>query len=132
MVSNNAADPESLIFDLDESLGEVGESVTLRRTFGTELMPIDVVCRTVLRGYQPQELVGEITQQDQNFILSPTEINNARWPGYFSTQSIGVDARIPRKNDVIISTRGNLSVQAAAGIYINNVLVRIEGRVRGS
>ncbi len=87
---------------------------------------------TVLRGYKPEELVGEITQQDQDFILSPTEINNARWPGYFSTQTKNNDARIPRRNDVIISTRGNLSVQAAAGIYIGETLVRIEGRVRGS
>lgn len=124
--------PDEDIFDLDQALEEVGEEIILRRTFGTELMPIDVKCRTILRGYQPQELVGEITQQDQNFILSPTEINNHRWPGYFSTQSKNVDDRIPRKNDVIISTRGNLSVQAAAGFYVNDILVRIEGRVRGS
>lgn len=124
--------PKSIIADLDSALEEAGESITLRRTVGTQLIPFDVEnIRAVLVGYEPEELVGEITQQDQKFILSPTEINRHQWPGFRTGTTTATDDRVPRKNDIIISSRGKLTVQAASGRYVQDVLVRIEGRVRG-
>lgn len=124
--------PESIIFDLDQAIAEAGEIVILRRTFSTNLIPFDVNVGMILRGYDSQDLVGEITQQDQKFIQSPTEIIESQWPGFQTGQNSSVDNRIPRKNDIIISSRGKLTIQAAAGFYIQNILVRIEGRARGN
>ena len=125
--------PESIIADLDFALAEAGENVTLRRNAGTQLIPFDVEnIKAIMRGYAASELVGEITQQDQSFILSPTEINRYQWPGFRTGTTSAIDDRVPRKNDIIISSRGKLTVQAATGIYVQNVLVRIEGRARGN
>lgn len=126
--------PAGTIARLDDSLARRGETVTLRRVVGAaNQVFIDVTVRVLLRGYAPNELVGGITQQDQAFILSPTQIDAAQWPGGTPpTSGPPVDQRIPRLNDRLITTRGVLTVQAAAGIYVGDVLVRIEGRARGS
>lgn len=132
-MTNWADTPAGIVARLDASLTRRGEDVTLRRTFGTQLIPVDVTVRARMRGYQPNELVGGITQQDQAFILSPTQIDRAQWPGA-SVVPAGppVDQRVPRLNDVLLTTRGKLTVLAAAGIYVDGVLVRLEGRARGS
>lgn len=110
---------------LDKSLARAGQTVTLRR-----LPTTDVICPASIRGYTPQELTSNITQQDSKVILSPTQINAAIWPG---TQVPTLpDIRIPSKN------RGDLceingvfrTVQAGVGIYVQDVLVRIELQVR--
>ncbi len=119
---------------LDRALDRGGEVVTLRRVVGAATQVfIDVKVRAFLRGYDPSELGGEITQQDQRFILSPTEIDRAQWPGGLPIASppSTVDPRIPRKNDVLLTSRGKLTVQSAAGLYPEGELVRIEGRARG-
>src|SRR5690606_26209128 len=59
---------------LNRSLKTKGESVILRRRVGTSNVFISVPCRAVVRGYQPEQLVGSITQQDSEAILSPTDI----------------------------------------------------------
>lgn len=127
--------PAGAIARLDASLARRGENVTLRRAVGAaNQQVIDVRIRTLLRGYAPNELVGDIKQQDQAFILSPTQINAAQWPGGTPPPQSGppVDQRIPQLHDRLVTTRGVLTVQAAAGIYMADVLVRIEGRARGS
>lgn len=133
MTANWDATPAGRIARLDAALARVGEDAKLRRAFGTQAIPVDVTIRVQLRGYQPHELVGPITQQDQSFIASPSQINRAQWPGA-AVPPAGppVDQRIPRLNDRLITTRGVLTVQAAAGIYERDTLVRIEGRARGS
>lgn len=123
---------DDLIQRLDDALAEAGSDVILRRVFSTALVPYDVTVRARIDGYTPVELVGEITQQDQRFIISPTQIDAAGWPGYTTGQNPNIDNRIPRKNDVLITARGKLTVQAANGFYIDDALVRIEGRVRGN
>lgn len=124
---------EEMIAALDAALEASGEDAILRRTYGTQLIPVDVTVRVLLRGYQPNELVGQIFQQDQAFILSPTAIIRAQWPGAAPVPAgPPTDKRVPRQNDALITNRGRLTVQAAAGIYPGGTLVRIEGRVRGS
>jgi len=117
--------PSATIKSLDGALAAGGQTVTLRK-----LPTTDVVCPAAVRGYQPQELTSNITQQDSKVILSPTQINAAIWPG---TQVPGQeDIRIPSKN------RGDLcqingkfrTIQASVGIYVQDVLVRIELQVR--
>ena len=124
--------PEGIIAELDEDLAAGGEDAILRRSFGTQQIPVDVSVRVHLRGYDPSELVGLITQQDQKFIMSPTQIDQAQWPGATVPQAPPPnDKRVPKLNDTLVTTRGKLAVQAAAGIYVRDVLVRIEGRARG-
>ena len=116
---------------LNRGLRRSGQTVTLRKITGTAgLNPVDVDCLAVVRGYSPNELIGPITQQDAKVIIGPTEINNVGWPGVQVTGK--ADIRIPN------STRGDQiriagvwrAVQNAVGIYIGNLLVRIELNVR--
>jgi hypothetical protein len=121
----------SQIDALDRALKVAGQSITLRKVTGTTSQTFtDVICQANVRGYSPQELVGAITQQDSKVIISPTEINSAVWPyaqfGYIN------DVRVPSKNrgDLVIINGQTRTVQAAVGIYVQDVLVRIEIQVR--
>jgi hypothetical protein len=124
--------PQELIRDLDNGLAEAGTDVTLVRYYGSTRVPVSVDLKAVLRGYSAEEISGDIQQTDQMFIISPTEITNASWPGYHNNEPTNIDLRVPRKNDQIITSRGKLTVQEAEGIVIQDVLVRINGRVRGN
>jgi hypothetical protein len=120
---------DEVIGELDAALAEAGETVRLLRMTGTGAQSRvlkEVSCRMVLRGYRPSEVSqgSGITQQDQKAIFSPTPIIAANWPG---------DGRyVPRNGDRLISTRGVLTVQAAAGVIVDDRLVRIEAQVRGA
>jgi hypothetical protein len=124
--------PQELIADLDEGLREAGTSAKLIRLYGEERTQSKVDLNIVLRGYSAHEIAGDIQQTDQMFIISPTEITNAGWPGYHNNEPDNIDLRIPRKNDQIETSRGKLTVQEAEGINVQGVLVRIQGRVRGN
>jgi hypothetical protein len=94
---------------------------------------VDVTCRAFVRGYDPNELVNGITQQDRRVILSSTQIDAADWPADEADSTSGIDQRVPRKNrgDKCIIGGYPCSVEAAAPIYIDATLVRIDMRVRG-
>lgn len=124
--------PQELIADLDEGLREAGTSVKLIRYYGENRIPSEVDLQAVLRGYSANEIAGDIQQTDQMFIISPSEINLAGWPGYHNNEPTAIDLRVPRKNDQILTDRGKLTVQEAEGIYVQEVLVRINGRARGN
>lgn len=130
------ADAAQHIADLDRSLAEHGEDIVLRRVNGTSTANqtfVDVTCRAFVRGFSPDELVGGITQQDRNVILSSTEIDAAGWPANEADSTSEVDERIPRKNrGDRCKVAGNwCTVEAAQGIRIGGTLVRIDMRVRG-
>lgn len=116
---------------LDRALARSGQTVTLRKITGTTSQTnTDVSCPAVVRGYSPNELVGDIIQQDSFVIISPTQINTAVWP--IAQVDGQPDPRIPSKNrgDRCIINSVVRSVQAGVGIYIGTTLVRIEMRVR--
>lgn len=127
------SDAEDAIADLDADLAENGEDIVLRRnTLGPAgvQIPFDVTCRAMVRGYAPQELVAGISQQDSLVILSPTEATLAGWPGA-ATRSTNIDRRVPVKGDVAIIAGKSRAIEAAVGIYVTNVLVRMEMQVKG-
>lgn len=105
---------------LDQHLAEAGEPVTLRRRIGTSANFVDVVCTAFVRGYAPEQLVGDIAQQDSLVILSPSEIAAADWPG-----SAGGVAW-PQRNDRFIIGGQERNVEAGAPIRIGDEIVRIE------
>lgn len=121
---------------LDASLATDGENIVLRRVKGANLaaqVNVDVTCRAFVRGYQADELVGDITQQDRRVILSGTEITAADWPADEPDSTSAVDHRVPSKNRKDrCQVQGNwCSVEAAEPMYIDSILVRIDMRVRG-
>lgn len=111
---------------LDRALARSGQTVTLRALPTIDLTGIPAL----VRGYQPDELTSNITQQDSLVILSPTQINAAVWPAIqVSGQK---DIRIPSKNrgDICIVNNVQRAVQAGVGFYVKDILVRIELQVR--
>lgn len=122
--------PADHIRRLDAALARSGETIRLQRLTGTQQIVFEVECRAVVRGYQPEEIVSGsgITQGDSKVILSPSEIERKGWPG---PQPHSGDKRVPIKGDRIIRQDRPMAVQAAAGIYVDGELVRIEAQVRG-
>lgn len=111
---------------LDRALSRSRQTITLRALPAVDLAGVPAV----VRGYAPNELVDGITQQDSFVVISPTQINAAGWPG--AQVSGQRDIRIPNKNrgDLCIINGQTRAVQAGVGIYVRDVLVRIEFRVR--
>lgn len=128
--------PEQAIADLDDSLSQHGTTIILQRMTpapnGAQVFSA-VTCKALLRGYAPSDMIGNsgITQQDQVVIISPSEINEAQWPGGAPDNAPG-DKRVPRAGDRIRSQRGTMTIQAASGIYMQDTLVRINISARGS
>lgn len=125
---------EREIADLDAALAQDGQPITLRRVLSVDTETyVDVTCQAFVRGYQPNELVNGITQQDRSVILSPTQINAAEWPGDDPVSVEVPDARIPSRNrgDKCVIDTIECAVQSAQGIWIGSTLVRIDMRVRG-
>jgi hypothetical protein len=121
--------PQEAIAALDAGLAQAGETIRLMRLASPPASGIAAVvtCLAAVRGYDPSDISpgSGITQQDQKMILSPTLIVAAGWPG------AGLSP-VPRQGDRIVSNRGPLTIQDAAGTYVQDVLVRIEARVRGA
>lgn len=102
--------PAAAITMLDRQLEMHGQTVALRRGTGSVHS-----CPAFVRGYDIEKVVGLVTLADRKVIASPTGL------GAFG---------IPRLNDDF-STQGKLGkVQEAEPIYVQDVLVRIELRVR--
>lgn len=118
------------IADLDAALRMAGELAKLYRRPAAGVFSIDVWC--TLRGYAPSEIIAgaDMTQQDQQMVLSPTDLIAGGWPGPGITPP--GPPLVPRRGDRIVTASGRgLTIQAAQGIFIGGVLVRIDGRARG-
>ncbi len=126
------SEAEDHIAALDEALADVGQEITLQRLTGTQLISFSVDLPAIVRGYTPAELVGGITQQDSFVILSPTWIDRKGWPGPNSSATPTTqDRRVPRKGDKAVINGKGRTVEASVGIYVADVLVRVELRVLG-
>lgn len=131
---SDAADRE--IADLNMSLAADGEWITIRRLFGTQLVPVSVTCRAFVRTISAEELVAGISQESSNIILSPSEIIAQGWPGPWTPSAAeqvnpGTDRRVPRKGDKAIIKNRTRNVEVSKPIYVDDELVRIELRVLG-
>jgi hypothetical protein len=127
-----------LIAALDGALARHGEDIILRRVVGTapNQTNIDVICRARVDATTVQQIVANIPATDLNIIISPTQINNAQWPGG-QTPALppyNVDQRIPRAGNADKVLMRGQSPKAVAFVhpkFDNNELVRIEMRVTG-
>lgn len=101
--------PTEAIAALDRQLDAHGQRVVLRRG------ATKIELRGFVREFKPEQLVGLITQQDRQVILSPTDLG-----------ALGVPAA---QDDVNIA--GVIGkVQSVGQTHIDDVLVRLELRVR--
>jgi hypothetical protein len=92
---------------------------------------VDVECRAAVRSPTSAELVANIKQDELFCILSPTQINEAQWPGgHLPTTS---DVRIPSQamGDQAYVRGKWRDVLWAQGFYPGGELCRIEMRVAG-
>lgn len=96
--------PAEAIAMLDRQLSEHGQAIAFQRG-STEQPAVGFV-----RGYKVEQLVGLITQQDRQVIVSPSSL------GTFQ----------PRENDDFIIMAGSVlgKVMAAEPIHIGSTLVR--------
>ena len=86
---------------LDRSLAkERRVDHTAARIVGTtNSVNIDVKCRAFVRAFRPEELVGTISQTDSQVIMSPTQIDEAQWPGGRAGIELGLRARSSHPQD---------------------------------
>jgi hypothetical protein len=121
--------PQEAIHSLDNSLNRNGQDVRLQR-LAANVSVAEVTIRAFVRGYAPEELVGGIAQNDSKMIFSPTPIISANWPSPAMTAA-NLDARVPIKGDRAFIAGKARNIEAAVGIYMDNVLVRLEAQVKG-
>jgi hypothetical protein len=125
-----------LVSALDNALAGYGEDVILRRVVGSgsAVANIDVTCKARVNAATVQQLVAGIVATELNVIISPTQINNAQWPGgqVPLLPPFDVDQRIPRISvDKMIVRNSLRSVTFVDAKIINGELVRIDLRVSG-
>ena len=119
--------PAAAIAALDRHLASNGEDVVLQKIV-SGAVSASVTARAIVRGYDPEELVAGIAQQDSLVIVSPTEIDAAAWPGLPDGLE---DERVPVKGDRVSIAGRVRAIEAATGIRMAGELVRIEMQVRG-
>lgn len=102
--------PQDAIASLDRQMAEHGQAIAFKRA-ASEQAAVGFV-----RGYKAEQLVGMITQQDREVIVSPSSLGSFQ----------------PRENDDFIIVGGAKlgKVMAAEPIGIGATLVRWNLRVR--
>lgn len=118
--------PAEAIADLDEHLASEGQNVILQRVTGGTTVAQAVTLRAFVRGYQPDELVNGITQQDAKLIFSPTGLAS-----FNAGAAAGLDIRVPIKGNRVVINGRTRAIEAGVGIYVAGTLVRVEAAVKG-
>lgn len=116
---------EQEISDLDFSLANDGQTVTLKRGSAS------VDCKAFVRDLNSEQLVDAVSQQEFRVIISPTQINEANWPAAPDSPAPAVDARIPIKGDKLTIAGRLRTVQSVLPIFVEDVLVRINMKAQG-
>jgi hypothetical protein len=130
-----------LIASLDNALLQgKREDIILRRTVGSapNQINVDVACIAAVDAMTAEQLAAGIPATELNVILSPTQINNAQWPGGHvpALPPFNLDQRVPRAgvtDKVLLVTRGEAprSVTFSDPKFVSGELVRINLRISG-
>lgn len=123
---------------LDRALAADGEDVILRRVVGSgdTAINVDVRCRARVDRVESAANAEGPKAQVFTLIMSPTQINEAQWPGGHvpALPPFDVDQRIPRENgpDKILMRGANpRTVTLSDPKIIDGELVRLNLRVTG-
>lgn len=129
-----------LIASLDNALAQSGEDIILRRVIGVapNQVNIDVTCRARVDAATDVQIAAGILATDLNLIMSPTQINQAQWPGGTvpALPPFDLDQRVPRAgptDKVLLKDRGQppRAVAFSDPKFVNGELVRINLRISG-
>jgi hypothetical protein len=126
-----------LIAALDEGLAEAGEDIILRRVIGTapNQVTVDVTCRSRVDAASAAQIAAGIPASDFTIIISPTQINQAQWPGGTipALPPFNVDQRVPRPltDKVLMRGLAPKDVTFVDAVKIDGEVVRINMRVTG-
>jgi len=128
--------PEECIGALDGALAADGEEFILRRVVGTlpNVVNIDVTCKGWITAVTTEQVAAGIPETELNVIFSPTQINDAQWPGGTvpALPPLSVDQRVPRINVDKAIVQGRVrTVSFVNAINVAGELVRINMRVKG-
>ncbi len=119
---------------LDNAL-QKGEWLILRRKVGSSpnVQNVDVRVRAAVRPVKAEEVAGAISMTDSWAVISPTQINEAQWPGGQPPTGAlpRVDPRVPRQSiDQIIRTSIDNRERAISYVkppfIVDDEIVRIE------
>lgn len=105
--------PAAAMGMLDRALGRDGTLVTINQA-ASNGGPATQTIRAFVRGYQPQELTGDINQDDRKAILSPTGLTFT-----------------PGKLDEVVIQGVTCNIEAVDLVTVAGAVVRIEMQVRG-
>lgn len=121
------------IQSLDEALAAAGTPVTLVRNVANT--PVEISVRAAVRVVNKLDpnLAGS-KQEELHFVISPTEITAANWPGQASsgTGYRTTDPRIPVNGDKIYYNGMYYLVEYTNAIRIGGELVRMEVYAKGN
>jgi hypothetical protein len=127
-----------LISALDNALAQAGEDIILVRYVGAAPNQTDVrvTCRARVDAATVQQIAAGIPATELNIVMSPTQINNAQWPGgqIPALPPFNLDQRIPRAgttDKVLMRGQAPRAVTFADPKFIGGELVRINLRVSG-
>jgi hypothetical protein len=127
----------SFIAALDSALAGYGEDIILRRVVGSgaNVVNVDVACRARVDAASTDQIAAGVSATELNVIISPTQINEAQWPGGTVPLQppFNVDQRIPRVGgpDKMIVRNVLRQITFVDAKVIGGELVRINARVSG-
>lgn len=116
-----------LIAELDRQLAKKGESVTVKRRIGTGIDTFaEIGARVRITGYTGSEVQGAVQVTDSKFVMSPTSFN-----GTPTWQAAAGGLKYPGIGDFILTQGRVRRIEQAERVVVGDVVVRIEGRIRG-
>jgi len=128
--------PDECIAALDNALAADGEDFTLRRVVGVlpNTVNIDVKCKAWITAITAEQIAAGIPETELNVVFSPTQINEAQWPGGTvpALPPYNVDQRVPRVDvDKAVVQNRLRTVSFVNAVNVTGALVRINMRVKG-
>ncbi|MFC7067545.1 hypothetical protein [Brucella rhizosphaerae] len=106
--------PAHAIAKLQRQLVAHGQNVDLRKIASGQTQSEALAQRAFVRGYKPEELVGQIQQGDRNVVLLP------------DAAAIAL-----KKGDKVVIAGAAANVEVAEIVRMDDVPVRVNVRVRG-
>lgn len=106
--------PEHAIAKLQRQLATHGQNVDLRKIANGQTQSEALAQRAFVRGFRPEELVGQIQQGDRNVVFLPD-----------------ATAIALKKGDKIVIAGAAANVEVAEIVRMHDVPVRVNVRVRG-
>jgi len=101
------------IAELDRALTVSGQHVEVKKTVAG-VPGVGIARPAFVRGYKPDELVGDVMQNDLRVVLSPTGL-----------------AELPEKGWKVVVRGRTRNVEMAEHISMGATVVRLEMQVRG-